>query len=139
MKIERFLSIAVCPRNIYLAVSSCYGEDDSMRRLFWLRINSKLEIEEKAKTLLTSDHPYQSAFRTMVFYGYVTNFPVLYAIEGIGESSLWSFYYDGIHIQYFKQKKTNHMQDETHKMIKHGDSLYSLDFKGNLSKYTLKF
>lgn len=138
MNIERFVSIAVCPRNIYVAVSSCYGENDSMRRLFWLRINHRMEIEEKVKTLLTSHHPYQSALRAMVFYGYVSEFPVLYAIEGVGESSLWSFYYDGSQIQYFKEKRRDYMMDEVHKMIKLGDSIYSLDFKGNFLKYSLQ-
>lgn len=102
MKLERFVSIAVCPRNLYIAVSSCYGKDDSIRRLFWLKINRRLEIVEKSKTLLTSDHPYFSSLRAMAFYGYVNQFPVLYAIEGIGEMSLWSFYYDGKLIQSFK-------------------------------------
>ena len=99
MKMERFVSITVCPRNIYMAVSSCYGENDSMRRLFILKVNRRMEIEEKTKTLLTSDHPYYSSLRAMTFYGYVNQFPVLYAIEGMGEMTLWSFYYDGTNLQ----------------------------------------
>jgi hypothetical protein len=98
MKLERYVSIAVCPRNLYMAVSSCSGENDTMRRLFWLRLNRRMEIEEKTKTILISEHPFYSALRAMTFYGYVNQFPVLYAIEGIGEMSLWSFYYDGTHL-----------------------------------------
>ena len=109
IKIERFLSIVVCPRNIYLAVASCYGDNDSMRRLFWLKVNKRFEIEEKVKTLITGDNPYYSAFRSMAFYGYFNGFPVLYALEAIGESTLWSFYYDGTHIQYFKHRKKDLM------------------------------
>jgi hypothetical protein len=98
MKIERFLTIAVCPRNLYMAVASCYGDNDSMRRIFLLKVNKKFEIEEKVKTMVTGGNPYYSAFRSMVFFGYFNGFPVLYALEAIGESTLWSFYYDGKHL-----------------------------------------
>ena len=73
---------------------------------------------ELDKILLSTKYPFESALKAMVFYGYVDVFPVLFAIESRGESSLWSFYYDGERIQYFLPKKPEFLDNETYRLAK---------------------
>ena len=40
--LEKFVAIAVCPRNTHVAVSSSTGVDETISRLFWLKIDKKM-------------------------------------------------------------------------------------------------
>ena len=134
---ERFLTLILCPRNSYMAVSSSRGESDSISRIFFLEFFRSEEIIERDFYELKSHLRDHSGFRGMAFLGYFHMFPLLVAIEGYGEGSLWAFLYDGARLSEFFEKRPGYHQSDTHRMVKIEGKIWSLDAAGNLKSFWL--
>lgn len=136
-RVQKFESFAICPKFHWIAVSTSHTKDEFLRRIYWLEVNINDEIIERARKVFTSDNNPRSVFKAMSFYGYINDYAIFYGIESIGDGTRWGFYYDGIDIRLFRDKKTDYHIDEVHKMVRLRNEIWSLDYQGNLVKCKL--
>jgi hypothetical protein len=135
---EKFDSIAADIFGKYVVVVSSMGREGLAKDLVWLQVNKKSgAIHRLARKTITEEYSYFNERKSLIFYGYVYGFPVVFTCERFGKGQMHSYYFDGKEIQTFLRPMKNFSTDDNYRIYFKDQHLFFLDLSGRLIKYNL--
>lgn len=147
--VENFESMVICEREHYIAISTSIGKERRRSRLlmFWVMDDQDymyqlaeldfFDLNVRENNLFGKNGK-GSAFVGISFFGYVGNFPVLYAQEFSHTGTLYSFYFREKEIRIFKPPRFYYHKAGVVQLVRDGNFLWSIDITGKINRMSLE-
>lgn len=136
---EKFDSITVDTHGRYIVAVSSIGREGMTKDMIWLQVDKETgAIHRLARKSIAEEYSFINERKSLQFYGYMNDFPVVYTCERFGKGQLHSYFFDGKEIQKFLPAVQKFSVDENFRLYMQDGYMFMLDVSGRLAKYQLK-
>lgn len=139
---ETFDAITVDDQGKFIIAISSIGtlsRNDFAQDLIWLQVSRKDgKIYRVGRKAVVMQYTYRNQRRSLQFYGYINEFPVVYTCERFGKGVLNSYYFDGTKIREFMPKIDKFSIDENFRLYMKNGYMFMVDVSGRLVRYQTK-